>query len=134
MLFFFYNENAHIIFGFYNLNWVFPLLWGEFIINLDFIIPKAQKNRTRSFFSSSDYRIRMFPKHHFSGEKGSNYIILTISAQILSLFIIWITSLKTILIFLITSFYFRSLLAVFNKKKSEIRATWSYCYETFPEN
>ena len=65
---------------------------------------KTSKNRLRSFFFSSDYRIRTKPP--FSGEKSFDYIIRIISVQILSLFVTWITSLRTKLIFLTPIFLF----------------------------
>ena len=96
---------------------VFPLLWGEkkcVFHQFVFYNPKTSKNRTLSLLFS-DHSIRTLPKHHFSGENSSGYIIQTVSTQILSLFVTWITSLRTILIFLIYILCFTSLLVVSKK-------------------
>jgi len=64
-----------------------------------FCNPETSKNRAR-YMMFPDYIIRKPPKHPFSRQNSSNYIIRTVSAQILNMFVTWIVILGTIFIFL----------------------------------
>ena len=60
---------------------------------------ETSKNRTR-YMMFPYYIIWKPPKHLFSRQNSSDYIIRTVSAQILNMFVTWIVILGTTLIFL----------------------------------